>query len=58
MPERKTKKSGSLKAEKANIYITGMTCTTCAETIRKGLADAQGVSGAEVSFASEKATVN
>ncbi len=45
------------KSEKANIPITGMTCTTCAATIRKGLAKMPGVKRAEVNFASEKASV-
>jgi len=53
MPEAtKTKKS-----EKAHIHITGMTCTTCAATIEKGLAETPGVEQANVSFASEKASV-
>jgi len=45
------------KPEKVHIPITGMTCTTCAGTIKKGLARAPGVRKAEVNFASEKATV-
>jgi len=50
-------KSTSKKPEKANIQITGMTCTTCAATIQKGLAETPGVEGANVSFASEKAAI-
>ena len=45
------------KSEKAHIHITGMTCTTCAATIEKGLAETPGVEQANVSFASEKATI-
>jgi Cu+-exporting ATPase len=45
------------KAEKARIHITGMTCTNCAATIEKGLAETPGVEQANVSFASEKASV-
>jgi Cu+-exporting ATPase len=45
------------KSEKAYIPITGMTCTTCAATIRKGLTEMPGVKRAEVNFASEKASV-
>jgi len=45
------------KSEKAHIHITGMTCTTCAATIEKGLAETPGVEQANVSFASEKAIV-
>jgi len=50
-------KSKSNKSGKAHIHITGMTCTTCAATIEKGLAETPGVEQANVSFASEKATV-
>ncbi len=50
-------KSKSNKSEKARIHITGMTCTTCAATIEKGLAGTPGVKQASVSFASEKAIV-
>ena len=50
-------KSNSKKSEKAHIHITGMTCTTCAATIEKGLAETPGVERASVNFASEKASV-
>ncbi len=50
-------KSNSKKSEKAHIHITGMTCTTCAATIEKGLAETPGVKRANVNFASEKASV-
>ncbi len=50
-------KSNSEKTEKARIHITGMTCTTCAATIEKGLAETLGVEHAKVSFASEKASI-
>jgi len=42
---------------KAIIPVTGMTCTTCAATIQKGLAETPGIEEAKVSFASEKASV-
>ncbi len=45
------------KSKKARIHITGMTCTTCAATIEKGLAETLGVEQANVSFASEKASI-
>jgi len=45
------------KAEKAHIHITGMTCTTCAATIEKGLAETPGIEQAKVNFASEKAFI-
>lgn len=50
-------KPHSNKVEKARIHITGMTCTTCAATIEKGLAETPGVEQANVSFASEKASI-
>ncbi|MFC1958205.1 heavy metal translocating P-type ATPase [Chloroflexota bacterium] len=50
-------KSGSKKSEKSNIHISGMTCTTCAATIEKGLADTPGIEQANVNFASGKASV-
>ena len=50
-------KTNSKKADKASIHITGMTCTTCAATIKKGLSQTPGVEQADVSFASEKASV-
>ncbi|MFC2002851.1 heavy metal translocating P-type ATPase, partial [Chloroflexota bacterium] len=42
---------------KATIPVTGMTCTTCAATIEKGLAETPGVEQAKVNFASEKASL-
>ena len=45
------------KSEKAHIHITGMSCTTCAATIQKSLVETPGVERANVSFASEKATI-
>jgi len=45
------------KPERASIHITGMTCTTCANTIEKALSETPGVEQASVSFASEKASI-
>jgi Cu+-exporting ATPase len=50
-------KSKSKKSERAHIHITGMTCTTCAATIEKGLSETPGVEQANVNFASEKASI-
>jgi P-type Cu+ transporter len=50
-------KDSSKKVEKAHVRIIGMTCSTCAATIEKGLAQIPGVERANVSFASEKASV-
>ena len=51
------RKSDARKSERASIPITGMTCTTCAATIEKGLAETTGVEQARVNFASEKASI-
>ncbi|MCK5123645.1 MAG: heavy metal translocating P-type ATPase, partial [Dehalococcoidia bacterium] len=45
------------KANKASIHITGMTCTTCARTVAKGLSHTPGVEEANVNFASQKAYI-
>jgi Cu+-exporting ATPase len=50
-------KTNSQKSDKASIHITGMTCTTCAATIEKGLSETSGVEQADVNFASEKASI-
>jgi len=50
-------KSKPNKSEKAHIHIIGMTCTTCAATIEKGLAETPGVEQAKINFASEKASI-
>jgi len=52
-----SERSSSKKSEKAHIHITGMTCTTCAATVEKGLSETPGVKRAEVNFASEKASI-
>ncbi len=50
-------KTNSKKSDRASIHITGMTCTTCAATIEKGLSQTPGVEQADVNFASEKAAI-
>ncbi len=45
------------ESQKMRIHVTGMTCTTCAATIEKTLADTEGVAQASVNFASEKASI-
>ena len=49
--------SGQDKTAKASIDVGGMTCTTCALTVQKALAETEGVSRADVSFAGEKASI-
>ncbi len=51
------KTTDSKKPDKASIHITGMTCTTCARTIAKGLSHTPGVKQANVNFASQKASL-
>ncbi len=41
-----------------DIPITGMTCANCAANIERTLSKTEGVEGAEVNFASERATVH
>jgi Cu+-exporting ATPase len=50
-------KTSNNKSEKARLHVTGMTCTTCARTIGKGLSETHGVKQANVNFASEQASV-
>jgi Cu+-exporting ATPase len=50
-------KNSSKKTNKVSIHITGMTCTTCAATIEKGLSLTPGVEQADVNFASETASI-
>jgi len=42
---------------KTVIPVTDMTCTTCAATIEKGLAETTGIEQAKVNFAQEKASI-
>ncbi len=49
--------AGAKKYEKARIQVTGMTCTTCAATIEKGLSETEGIAQAKVNFASEQASI-
>jgi len=48
---------GGRKSAKADIHLTGMTCVTCAATIAKGLAEMSGIRQVNLSFASEKASI-
>ena len=43
--------------KKTTIRISGMRCVSCAQTIEKALKKRRGVTGANVNFATEKATV-
>jgi Cu+-exporting ATPase len=49
--------SDSEKLKKVDLPITGMTCTTCAATIEKGLSETPGVAESQVNFAAEKASI-
>ena len=50
-------KTKTKKSKKASVHIIGMTCTTCASTVEKGLAQTPGVDQANVNFASGKASI-
>jgi Cu+-exporting ATPase len=50
-------KTNSKKSNRVSIHITGMTCTTCAATVEKGLSQTPGVEQVDVNFASEKASI-
>ncbi len=56
-PESPEKTGRNSKKTSARIPVTGMTCTNCAATIEKGLAETEGVEKASVNFASEKANI-
>ena len=45
------------KIDEISLHITGMTCTTCAVTVEKGLAETPGIEKANVNAASEKAYI-
>jgi P-type Cu+ transporter len=45
------------KVKKTALHITGMTCSTCAVTVEKGLSETPGVKDAFVNLANEKATL-
>ncbi len=49
--------TSSRKSHKAAIHITGMTCATCAATVKKSLSQIPGVERTDVNFASEKASI-
>jgi Cu+-exporting ATPase len=51
------RKASSKKSKKASVHIIGMSCTTCAATIEKGLSETPGVEEAKVNFAWEKASI-
>ena len=44
--------------EKIDLSVTGMSCAACAARIEKGLKSLDGVSGASLNFAAERATVS
>lgn len=51
-------KTRTNKLEKARLNVTGMTCTTCARTIGKGLRETHGVKRADVNFAAEQVSLD
>jgi Cu+-exporting ATPase len=55
--EKKEEKQPSPGTQQLNLSIQGMTCTSCAHTIEKGLASVKGVDKAQVNFANERASI-
>lgn len=53
-----TAKKSAIKNSSADFSITGMSCANCVATIEKTLKGLDGISGANVNFASEKGYVN
>ncbi len=47
-----------MSEQRLTVEISGMDCANCAKAVSRGLRRLHGVSGAEVSFATEKATVS
>jgi P-type Cu+ transporter len=45
------------RLEQVGIPVTGMTCASCVRRVERALGKKEGVSGASVNFAAEKATV-
>lgn len=45
------------EVKKVTIPVTGMSCAACANRVEKGLGKVEGVTGANVNFALENATV-
>jgi Cu+-exporting ATPase len=58
MEEEEAREAGQSITRKVVIKVGGMTCTTCASTIEKGLRNLAGVTEANVNFATEKATIS
>jgi Cu+-exporting ATPase len=55
--EKKEIKKPSSGTQQLQLSIQGMTCTSCAHTIEKGLASVKGVDKALVNFANERASI-
>jgi Cu+-exporting ATPase len=49
--------NGGRNRRTASFGVTGMTCVNCAQTIESSLGGVEGVQGANVNYAAEKATV-
>ena len=55
--QQKENEHTKIEQKKVTLKLTGMTCTSCAQTIEKALSTAKGVSEAAVNFANETAYV-
>ena len=56
-PKRTSREAGPEAAERIEFGITGMTCSHCAQTVRRALAECQNVHSAEVDLRTAKAVV-
>ncbi|ABR49409.1 heavy metal translocating P-type ATPase [Alkaliphilus metalliredigens QYMF] len=45
------------ETEKVTLKVSGMTCTSCSNTVEKGLNKMDGITSANVNFAAEKVTI-
>jgi copper-(or silver)-translocating P-type ATPase len=53
-----TKGGNIMNNNNVSLTITGMTCASCANAVERGVSKVQGVSSANVNFATEKLTLN
>jgi Cu+-exporting ATPase len=50
--------SATVETKRLDLPVTGMTCAACSARVQKGLNEMEGVSGANVNLAAERATIN
>lgn len=55
--EKMTGNGASASEEKITLYVTGMTCATCAKIVERALSKVEGVAFAAVNLATDSAFV-